>query len=585
MEETKLKKIGSVIESATNSVLVRIDNDAAFETNKSEIQIGKYLQVKDGNHDYVICAIQNIKANENDQYIINTQPIGLFADNEFKQGSSSLPSPTELAYIIDDSVMNVIFSKDSDFSFEFGTLIQNQNIKLHINGDKFFSKHVGIVGSTGSGKSCTVAKIIQDVVGINNGKNVNKELQKNSHIILFDIHSEYKSAFSIESDEKFNLNVLDVDELKLPYWLMNSEELESLFIESNEQNSHNQVSQFKKAVILNKEKHNPTLKKITYDTPVYFSIEEVYNYIFNMNNEVINKIENEEQKPKLSDGTLVDDTNSYFDKIFNFITASTAKATKASNGPFNGEFNRFLSRLDTKINDKRLSFLLQPIKSDKSLYQTNDFDIILKQFLGYIDKSNITIIDLSGIPFEVLSITVSLISRLVFDFAFHYSKLKHQIQSTNDIPFMIVCEEAHNYIPKSGGVEYRASKKSIERIAKEGRKYGLSLMVVSQRPSEVSDTIFSQCNNFVALRLTNITDQNYIKNLLPNNADSITDILPTLSAGECLIVGDSAPIPAIIKMELPNPEPKSESIKFHKKWTEDWKEVSFDDVIKRWKKE
>ncbi len=585
MKEEDLKKIGSVIESTTNTIIIRIDDDASFEANKAEIQIGKYLQVKEGNHNYVICVIQNIKTNENDKYIINTQPIGLFSDDVFKQGSSSLPSPTELAYIIDKSVMNTIFSKDSDYSFGFGKLIQNQSINLHINGDRFFSKHIAVVGSTGSGKSCTVAKIIQDVVGINNKKNVNKEQQKNSHIILFDIHSEYQSAFSIDSEEKFNLNVLDIDKLKLPYWLMNSEELESLFIESNEQNSHNQVSQFKKAVILNKEKHNPTLKKITYDTPIYFSIKEVYNYIYNMNNEVINKIENEEQKPKLSDGSLIDNTDVYFDKIYDFTTANTAKATKASNGAFNGEFNRFLSRLDTKINDKRLSFLLQPIKSDKSIYHTNDFDEILKQFLGYLNKSNISIIDLSGIPFEVLSITVSLVSRLVFDFAFHYSKLKHENQETNDIPFLIVCEEAHNYIPKSGGAEYKASKKSIERIAKEGRKYGLSLMVVSQRPSEVSDTIFSQCNNFVALRLTNINDQNYIKSLLPNNANSITDILPTLSAGECLIVGDATPMPAIVKMEMPNPAPKSESIKFHNQWSENWKEIVFEDVIKRWKKE
>jgi len=241
--------------------------------------------------------------------------------------------------------------------------------------------------------------------------------------------------------------------------------------------------------------------------------------------------------------------------------------------------------LETKISDKRLSFLLKPNKSDGSKYHTDDFIDILKQFLGYKDKSNITVIDLSGVPFEVLSITVSLISRLVFDFAFHYSKLKHSNNEKNDIPFMIVCEEAHNYIPKSGGAEYKASKKSIERIAKEGRKYGLSLMVVSQRPSEVSDTIFSQCNNFVALRLTNINDQNYIKNLLPNNANSITDILPTLSAGECLVVGDATPMPAIVKMEMPNPEPQSESIKFHKEWKEDWKDIIFDDVIKRWKKE
>lgn len=205
--------------------------------------------------------------------------------------------------------------------------------------------------------------------------------------------------------------------------------------------------------------------------------------------------------------------------------------------------------------------------------------------MGYLDKSNITIIDLSGIPFEVLSINVSLISRITFDFAFHYSKLRHETDNHNDIPFMIVCEEAHNYIPRTGGNDYKAAKKSIERIAKEGRKYGLSLMIVSQRPSEVSDTILSQCNNFINLRLTNINDQSYIKNLLPDNSRSISEILPTLSAGECLVVGDSTPIPSIVKMGLPNPEPRSQSIKFHKEWSENWKTPSFQNVIKRWRKE
>lgn len=585
MEKIELKKIGTVIESASNAILIRIENDEVFEKNKSEIQIGKYLQIKEGNHNYVICSIQSIKINDDtNKYIINSQPIGVFSD-DFKQGSSILPSPTEEVFIIDNAIINKIFSKDSNYTFEFGQLIQNPDIKLHINGNSFFSKHIAVVGSTGSGKSCAVAKILQDAVGITKKTNLNNGNQKNAHVIIFDIHSEYKSAFEIDSKENFNLNALDVDKLKLPYWLMNSEELESLFIESNEQNSHNQVSQFKKAVVLNKEKYNPTLTKVNYDTPVYFSIEEVYNYIYNLNNEVINKIEGEDQKPKLSNDTLIEDLNSYFNEKFEFITANQTKTTKASNGAFNGEFNRFLSRLETKINDNRLDFLLQPNKSDGKLYKTEDFEEILKQFLGYLDKSNITIIDLSGVPFEVLSITVSLISRLVFDFAFHYSKLKHSIGELNDIPFLIVCEEAHNYIPKTGGAEYKASKKSIERIAKEGRKYGLSLMVVSQRPSEVSDTIFSQCNNFVALRLTNISDQNYIKGLLPNNANSITDILPTLSAGECLIVGDATPMPAIVKMDMPDPEPKSESIKFHSQWENEWKEITFSEVITRWRKE
>jgi len=209
-----------------------------------------------------------------------------------------------------------------------------------------------------------------------------------------------------------------------------------------------------------------------------------------------------------------------------------------------------------------------------------------------MNRSNVTIIDLSGIPFEVLSITISLVARLLFDFAFHYSKLMHDHDQMNNVPFLIVCEEAHNYIPQQGGATYKASKKSIERIAKEGRKYGLSLMVVSQRPSEVSDTIFAQCNNFVALKLTNTNDQSYIKNLLPNNTNSIADILPTLSPGRALLVGEAVPIPALIKMEKPNPVPKSENVDVHDKWKENWHSldneegnevfVTIQDVLSRW---
>ena len=140
-------------------------------------------------------------------------------------------------------------------------------------------------------------------------------------------------------------------------------------------------------------------------------------------------------------------------------------------------------------------------------------------------------------------------------------------------------------IPKSGGAEYAASKHSIERIAKEGRKYGLSLMVVSQRPSEVSDTIFSQCNNFVVLKLTNINDQNCIKNLLPDNNSSLVDVLPTLSAGECLIVGDAAPLPAVIKMDMPNPIPNSSNVNVYDEWNKNWIDIAFETVIKRWWKE
>lgn len=586
------KYIGSVYESTSSIIKVKLENVVSFEQNKEDLKVGKYLTIEEGNFNYILASIINVKTTENNgdlQYFIETQPIGSYTYDEnetliFKQGSVNIPSPTEQVSITKQEVIDKIFSSNLNSSFYIGKLSSNKNIDYYVNGNAFFSKHLGVVGSTGSGKSCSVAKIIQDICGISDAKNLNKEEIKNSHIIIFDIHSEYNNAFNLEEKEKFNLNNLDVEKLCIPYWLMNSEELESLFIESNEMNSHNQISQFKRAVIMSKEKHNPD-KKITYDMPVYFDIREVYNFIYNLNNEVISKIEGEVGKPKLKSGKLIEDIYSYLDEKYEFITPSTAAATKASNGPFNGEFERFLTRIETKLSDKRLHFITSPKKTDGTEFKSEDFEHILKQFIGYINKSNITIIDLSGIPFEVLSITVSLVSRLIFDFAFHYSKFKHLKNEKNDIPFMIVCEEAHNYIPKNGGAEYNASKKSLERIAKEGRKYGLSLMVVSQRPSEVSETIFSQCNNFVVLRLTNINDQNCVKKLLPDNNSSLVDVLSSLSSGEALIVGDATTIPAIIQIDLPNPRPKSDNIDFYNEWNKNWVNIQIDDTIKKWRNE
>ncbi|WP_236870729.1 ATP-binding protein [Burkholderia pseudomallei] len=453
-----------------------------------------------------------------------------------------------------------------------------------MNGNRFFSKHIAIVGSTGSGKSCTVARVLQDVVGINENKNSNKGKQNNAHVVIFDVHDEYTAAFTLDENESFTLNRLDIDSMRLPYWLMNSEELESMFIESNEANSHNQVSQFKQAVILNKEKYNPTVAEVTYDMPIYFSIKEVYNYIENLNREVIGRLAGED-RPKLADNTLVGDRKDfYFDKVQAFVAPSTAADKKATNGPFNGEFNRFTSRLETKLSDRRLRFLLNAKKADGTPYSTDDFESLLKQFLGYLGKSNVTIVDLSGVPFEVLSITVSLVSRLIFDFSFHYSKLRHSLGKLNDVPIMLVCEEAHNYVPRHDDAAYRASRKSLERVAKEGRKYGLSLMVVSQRPSEVSETIFAQCNNFLSLRLTNDADQSYVRRLFPDNSNAITESLPNLAPGECVVVGDAVLLPAVIKMPIPNPEPHSQSVRVHNEWKEQWRDVTFGDVIARWRK-
>lgn len=588
-------EIGKVISSTPGIIYVMLNSIEDFERNKSKIRISRYIAMEDGNDLKILASIQNVSAVQSSDantisYTIACSPIGCFSEGEdgivFRQGGVNLPSPTEPAYIPDDTVINAIFSSNDNYSFQMGKLSNNQSVNYFVDGNRFFGKHIAVVGSTGSGKSCAVARLLQNVLRINEGHNENAGNLKNAHIIIFDIHSEYRAAFTLEEAESFNLNCLDVEKLCLPYWLMNSQELEALFIESNELNSHNQISQFKKAVILSKEKHNPDMERITYDTPVYFDINEVYRYIRNKNNEVINKNDSLPHLPKRSDGTIIENADEiYLTEDVIFAATSTSKEMKASNGPYNGEFERFITRLETKLADKRLKFITASQKNNGKPFSTEDFGEILKQFLGYIDKCNVTIIDLSAIPFEVLSIVVSLLSRVIFDFAFHYSKIRHLSGLVNDIPFMLVCEEAHNYIPKIGGAEYAASKHSIERIAKEGRKYGLNLMVVSQRPSEVSDTIFSQCNNFVVLKLTNINDQSCIKNLLPDNSAVLVDVLPTLASGECLVVGDAIPLPAVVKMDMPNPIPNSRNVNVYDEWNKEWVDIAFDDVIKRWKKE
>ena len=220
---------------------------------------------------------------------------------------------------------------------------------------------------------------------------------------------------------------------------------------------------------------------------------------------------------------------------------------------------------------------------------TISFEDTLKQFIGYGNThSNITIIDLSGIPFEVLSITVSLISRLLFEMGYYYTRvrnIKNADESVNnDTPFLLVYEEAHKYVPNSDLLKYRASRESIERIAKEGRKYGITLLLASQRPSEISETIFSQCNNFITMRLTNPNDQNYVKRLLPDTMGQLIDKMPTLKSGECLLIGDAVVIPSIVKVEECNPKPSSNDIPYLDLWKKEWNALDVQEIIDYWRK-
>lgn len=572
-----------------------IDIDEFVADENKQFKIGSYLKITDNNGVSVIAIVQSYKIKDpadkggngepglKRSFLVDAQPVGfLDANDKFMRGGQQIAIPPTEVDIAGPEVLKLFYTRDEDVKeFIIGSMALDESIRVPLDGDRFFSKHIAVFGSTGSGKSCTVAKILQE--GIKSGTDGKAAgVLNNSHIVIFDIHGEYAKAFP-------EANFLDVEKLALPYWMMNSEELEELFIESNENNSHNQISQFRHAVIENKKRHNKGFNKITYDTPVFFSIQEVCNYIANLNNEIIGKKPGE-GLPKLADvsgqnsadSELVDVREErYFEERLKFVANSTAKDDKAGAGPFNGEFDRFIRRLETKVDDERLSFLMRPLKNGTEDYKTEDIERILKTLIGYESstekkKSNITIIDLAGMPFEETSIVVSLVSRILFEFSFFF---KRNQPLDTEVPILVVYEEAHKYVPNSNLSKFHSVRTAIERIAKEGRKYGISLMIVSQRPSEISETIFSQCNNFVAMRLTNPADQNYVKRLLPDTVSNITDNLPSLEKREALLIGDAITIPTLVKIDKIEQTPKSIDVDVLTQWQKDWYDLEFKPII------
>lgn len=551
------KKVSAeVISVYPNKVKIAV-NDDFIQSASETLKIGSYIRISDDDDIALIAMIDNFlievpeEGTAKRRYIIEANPLGVVKDDKFQRGGDTIAIPPKKVEPAKESEILSIYSHSTEEKekFTFSSLSSNKKIRIPVNGNKFFNKHIAVIGSTGSGKSHTVTKIIQQAVEQKNGDfSLN-----NSHIIIFDIHSEYKSAFP-------NANNLGIDDLVLPYWLLTSEELEELFIDT-EANDHNQRNIFKEAVIFDRkdkftgeetEKH-----KIHYDSPLLFDINEVLKIAITKNEELIDTGE---------------------------VYASGAKKgqPKTTQGSLYGKLTNFVSRLENKLNDKRFDFLL----GDRS--KTITFEDTIKQLTGQKTdpKNNVTILDLSGVPFEVLSITVSLISRMIFEYGYYYKKIRTRKNPdekiNNDTPFLLVYEEAHKYVPKSDLMKYRASKSSIERIAKEGRKYGVTLLLASQRPSELSETIFSQCNNFVAMRLTNPIDQNYVKRLLPDTLGNLTDKLPSLQAGEGLLIGEAVILPSIIKVDNCSLPPSSNDIPYWDLWKEEWKEADINEIKTEW---
>lgn len=461
--------------------------------------------------------------------------------NRFKRGADSFPQIDRECFLIEGGNLQrfmALLGKELEETqrLELGHFVIDRSAAAIANGDRFFQRHAAILGSTGSGKSCAVSLILERA-----------HARKHANIIVFDMHGEYASlanppaptdgqapmpiaaAFKIAGPGE--LAKPSVHALFLPYWLLNREEMLSMILDRSDQNAPNQASRFtlhvrdlKEATLVAK-KRMDVKATFTVDSPIPYKLDDL-----------IGRLE----------------------------TDNTTKGM-GKTGPVKGEWEdrltRFISRLKAKAEDRRYGFMFKP--PDAAL----EYDWLAKQVTMLLAPGEgahgIKVVDFSEVPSDVLPVVTGVFARLLYDVQFWMDAEKRT-------PFVFVCDEAHLYLPvrdDADAIEKQALY-SFERIAKEGRKYGVSLLVVSQRPSDVSRTILSQCNNFLVLRLTNDQDQNVVRRLMPDSLAGVLDGLPLLDTGEAVLLGDAILLPARIKLKFPAIEPLSQTRNFWQEWGE-----------------
>ena len=408
----------------------------------------------------------------------------------------------------------------------------DENAEAWLDGNKFFQRHAVIVGSTGSGKSWAVAHILEQVAAL-----------PNANAILFDIHGEYTP---IQGEGIQHLRIAGPGDLDgsrglsdgivfLPYWLLTYEEMLALLLDRSDNNAPNQAMIFSREVTdakcnkLEIDNRQEILANFTVDSPVPYSLDDVITELSKLDEEMVQGANNRQKQ-----------------------------------GPFHGKLTRFIQRLSAKKSDRRLGFLFTSGEGSMNYDWMPNLCQQLLGSTGQYDKGGVKIIDFSEVPSDVLPLIISLVARVVFSVQQWTVKEKRH-------PITLICDEAHLYVPSKteANVVNEAALNSFERVAKEGRKYGVGLVIVSQRPAEVNRTVLSQCNNYIAMRLTNAEDQQVVRRLLPDSLGGFSELLPILDVGEALVVGDASILPSRIRIDEPTNKPTSATIDFWDEWSKE----------------
>ncbi len=476
---------------------------------------------------------------------------------KFSRGVETYPLPLQGVYLTTPMELEQIFSAAEHASEEItvsplvaiGEYVGGNGAECRANVDKLFGQHCAILGSTGSGKSGTVAAVLRSVL---EHKAVDLSDLK-PRIVLIDPHGEYSTAFQREATvlRAYDAATTEgsettIEPLRLPYWLMTGEELRGLIIGKTEAEATSQnnivYKALKHARMVSAEVVNPLPEDPVGDQPEVLCTGKTDAHISGFDRDKPFRFSLEE-----------------FTKHIDAVQGRKPGKAEKSSVTDRKSLESILDKLNVLRTDPRLKFLMREDPDDS-------IEKAILQLIGRDENGHtLKIIDLSGAPNEVAGTLTAMICRMLFSYKIWQTKSERRKD-----PVLLVCEEAHRYVPDRGEAQYREAQDAVRRIAKEGRKYGLGLMLVSQRPSDVESTVLSQCNSWIVLRLTNGRDQEHVGRFLPDSLAGITKILSSLSRREAIFVGEAAALPARIRIrELAgNQLPDSEDISFTQGWKE-----------------
>lgn len=531
---------------------------------------------------------------------MGVQLIGTVRNEQFTRGVNEYPTLGDTVRLAIDEDFELIFgcfdaraaegtrdtttASEPGRAFSLGRFAVDTDFEVRALGKEFFAKHVAVMGNSGSGKSVTTTKIIHEALHL-----------PHTQIVLFDIHGEYRAAFSDEHGELLpNVSYLSDRNLVLPYWMLQYSEFEKIFIDTNNPLNINAQKVFLRLAFEQLKEaaaeELDLLAEYTIDTPVFYPLEQLKTYALNMNEaRFVLNAENYafsrlpyRQLPLAEQETLLRTRRMEFNR-------GNAEG-EVPHATFYGRLLGLVNQIETRLNDRRYDFLLRPreqalrnaeivpfLNPETSPGEASkSLGAIIRQFLGRLGtRKNLTIIDLSGLPFDVVDITVATITRTLFDFNFWAPPEVRQ-------PFVLVFEEAHNYLPRKDRSTAMFAREAVEKVAKEGRKYGVSAMIVTQRPSEISETILSQCNSMVLMRMNNPDDQDYVARVVSDQFRALIGLLPSMKPGEGFIIGDSVLMPMRTLIDLPPRLPRSGDVDFFKLWSTGTQEGDVEQIVDRW---